>query len=153
MTKYNVTAHSHQPILVVNHPKLETPYSRVVEYRHLPGQQTSSHTVYFQILDQGEPYYPVRNKRNNDLFSKYKEMAEKEKDVVFVGRLASYEYLDMDATVLRALEVFDSARNQFKGLASYEYNEATVSHQSLRSKGKRFCSGEFESKASCKINN
>jgi UDP-galactopyranose mutase len=106
VTKYNVTAHFHQPVSVVNHPKLETPYSRIVEYRHLPGQQTSSHTVYFQ--DNGEPYYPVRNKRINDLFSKYNEMAEKEKDVVFVGRLASYEYLDMDETILTALKVFDS---------------------------------------------
>jgi UDP-galactopyranose mutase len=112
VAKDNVTVHSHQPILVVNHPKLDTPYSRVVEYKHFPGQQKSSDTVYFQehFSDQGEPYYPVRNKRNNDLCSKYKEMAEKEKDVVFVGRLASFEYLEMDATVLRALEVFDSAR-------------------------------------------
>ena len=108
MAQYNVTVHSHQPGLVVNYPKLETPYSRVVEYRHLPGQK-SSHTVYFQeyFSDNGEPYYPVRNKRNNDLFSKYKKMAEKEKGVVFVGRLASYEYLDMDETILTALEVFD----------------------------------------------
>jgi UDP-galactopyranose mutase len=40
VAKDNVTVHSHQPILVVNHPMLETPYSRVVEYRHFPGQQS-----------------------------------------------------------------------------------------------------------------
>lgn len=110
MVKYNVTFL--QPAFVVNHPKAETPYSRTVEYKHLPGQQanvSSPHTVYFQeyFQQEGEPYYPVPNRHNKDLFAKYQQMAEKEKDVVFVGRLAKYQYMNMDQAILNALELFD----------------------------------------------
>jgi UDP-galactopyranose mutase len=73
MTNYNVTDHSHQPALVVNHLKLETPYSRVfARIQTFTGTTHVFHTVYFHehFSENGEPYYPVQNKRNIDLFSK-----------------------------------------------------------------------------------
>ena len=57
--------------------------------------------------DGGEPYYPVPNKRNKDLFAKYQKMADNEDGVYFVGRLANYKYFNMDEAILNALELFD----------------------------------------------
>jgi len=79
-----------------------------VEYKHLLNQ-TSDHTIFFieRSTDEGDPYYPVPNQENQDLFQKYKEMAEKEDGVSFAGRLANYKYFNMDDAILNALELFD----------------------------------------------
>ena len=97
-----------QPLSVVNHPGNQDDYTRIVEYKHLLNQ-TSPHTVYFieRSKDGGDPYYPVPNKKNKDLFKKYQDMALKEKEVTFVGRLANYKYFNMDQAILNALEMFD----------------------------------------------
>ena len=57
--------------------------------------------------DVGDPYYPVPNPRNQELYAKYQALAEKEEGVTFVGRLASYKYFNMDQAILNALELFD----------------------------------------------
>ncbi len=97
-----------QPNSVVNHPGMEDDYTRIVEYKHLL-KQKSPHTVYFieRSKDGGDPYYPVPNKKNKDLYKKYQEMATKERNVTFVGRLANYKYFNMDQAILNALEIFD----------------------------------------------
>jgi len=93
---------------VVNHPSPKNHFTRIVEYKHLLNQK-SPHTVYFieRSKDGGEPYYPVPNKHNKDLYKKYQEMADKEEGVHFVGRLANYKYFNMDQAILNALEIFD----------------------------------------------
>ncbi len=102
-----------QPNSVVNHPSTDNDFTRIVEYKHLPNQSSSSpHTVYFieRSKDGGEPYYPVPNQKNKDLYKKYQEMAGKEESengVFFVGRLANYKYFNMDQAILNALELFD----------------------------------------------
>jgi len=103
-----------QPASVVNHPQAqnmdgeEVDFTRIVEYKHLLNQ-TSDHTIFFieRSTDEGDPYYPVPNQENQDLFQKYKEMAEKEDGVSFAGRLANYKYFNMDDAILNALELFD----------------------------------------------
>jgi len=50
-----------------------------------------------------EPYYPVNDERNQELYKKYAELAEKEKNVIFGGRLAEYRYYDMDKVIESAL--------------------------------------------------
>ena len=52
-----------------------------------------------------EPYYPVNDGKNGALYQKYKELAEKEKNVIFGGRLGEYKYYDMDAVIASALEM------------------------------------------------
>ena len=52
-----------------------------------------------------EPYYPVNDEKNSILYAQYKEMADKEKKVIFGGRLGEYKYYDMDATVAAALKM------------------------------------------------
>ncbi len=71
--------------------------------------QSSPHTIYFieRSKDGGEPYYPVPNDENKELYQKYQKMAEKENNVTFVGRLANYKYFNMDQAILNALELFD----------------------------------------------
>jgi len=98
----------YQPMSVVNHPGLIDDYTRIVEYKHFL-KQSSPHTVYFieRSKDGGEPYYPIPNQKNKDLYLKYQEMTSKEKNVVFVGRLANYKYFNMDQAILNALEMFD----------------------------------------------
>ena len=103
-----------QPAPVVNHPQFEDvkgnkiDYTRIVEYKHLLNQ-TSDHTIYVieRSKDGGEPYYPVPNQENKDLYKKYQNMADKEEGVTFVGRLANYKYFNMDDAILNALELFD----------------------------------------------
>ena len=93
----------YQQAAVVNHPQNVNEhgdpidYTRIVEYKHLLNQ-TSDSTIYFveRSTDDGEPYYPVPNDENKELYKRYQEMAEREEGVNFVGRLANYKYFNMD---------------------------------------------------------
>ena len=108
----------YQEAMVVNHPGPDTPFTRVVEYKHTPNQPTTGHTgdVVGTLIareystDVGEPYYPVPNPENRALYESYAELAAKEDGVAFVGRLASYKYFNMDQAVLNALEMFDNLK-------------------------------------------
>jgi len=110
-----------QPASVVNHPQAmdvngnEVDFTRIVEYKHLLNQ-TSDKTIYFieRSTDDGEPYYPVPNDENKNLYKRYQEMAEKEEGVTFVGRLANYKYFNMDDAILNALELFDKDTKDIK---------------------------------------
>mmetsp|Transcript_22293 Transcript_22293/g.44902 ORF Transcript_22293/g.44902 Transcript_22293/m.44902 type:complete len:491 (+) Transcript_22293:856-2328(+) len=110
-----------QPASVVNHPQAtdvdgkEVDFTRIVEYKHLLNQ-TSDKTIYFieRSKDGGEPYYPVPNDENKNLYKRYQEMAEKEEGVTFVGRLANYKYFNMDDAILNALELFDKDTKDIK---------------------------------------
>lgn len=95
---------NYQGNAVVNYTELEVPYTRVIEHKHFEmfGQEvydcpkTVISKEYSTEWQQGmEPYYPVNDKRNNELADKYREKAKTEKDVIFGGRLAEYKYYDM----------------------------------------------------------
>ena len=58
-----------------------------------------------------EPYYPVNNDKNNNLYQQYKELADKEAKVIFGGRLGGYKYYDMDKVIMAALEMCDKELN------------------------------------------
>mmetsp|Transcript_5927 Transcript_5927/g.20173 ORF Transcript_5927/g.20173 Transcript_5927/m.20173 type:complete len:524 (+) Transcript_5927:100-1671(+) len=103
-----------QPVSVVNYPQDETEcgfsdcrFTRVVEYKHYYNQK-SPHSVTFREYssDQGDPYYPVPNQNNMDLYNQFKQLAAQEKGVYFVGRLANYKYFNMDQAIDNALDVF-----------------------------------------------
>jgi len=103
-----------QPAWVVNYPEASVNWTRISEYKHSPNQPAGAKdhpgTVVYReySTDDGDPYYPVPNKRNKDLYKKYQAMSKKEPGVKFVGRLASYKYFNMDQAILNALEFFDS---------------------------------------------
>ena len=96
---------------VVNYPGPEVPWTRIVEYKHLLNQE-SPHTVIVKEVtnDDGPPFYPVPNERNQDLYKRFQELAAEEErtnKVYFVGRLANYKYFNMDQAILNALELMD----------------------------------------------
>jgi UDP-galactopyranose mutase len=95
-----------QPVAVVNYPN-EHLYTRVTEFKHLTGQEhKKSSLVYEYPLGEGDPYYPVPRPENGELYKKYQELAGSRPDVLFVGRLATYKYYNMDQVVAQALSVY-----------------------------------------------
>lgn len=96
-----------QPNSVVNFPTYATEFTRCVEYKHFL-HQTSDWTVvcFEQTCSNGEPYYPVPTPENQALYEKYKEYAQKENNVHFVGRLASYKYFNMDQAIRNAMDYY-----------------------------------------------
>lgn len=93
---------------VINYTDLETPYTRVIEHKHFNfGKQpkTVVSWEYSREWAQGaEPYYPVNDQQNNDLYRRYHQLAQMLPGVIFCGRLAEYQYYDMDKTIEMALE-------------------------------------------------
>tara|TARA_Y100000741_G_scaffold363200_1_gene350883 strand:+ start:1350 stop:2468 length:1119 start_codon:yes stop_codon:yes gene_type:complete len=108
--KVVLNQHFIQPNSVVNYPEKNYPFTRAVEYKHFLNQESlHSLIVTEKTNDHGEPYYPVPNERNLNLYEKYKKLAEeeeKEKNVYFVGRLANYKYFNMDQAIENALKFF-----------------------------------------------
>ena len=99
-----------QPNSVVNYPSATEPFTRIVEYKHFLNQYVPGKTTIVReyTMADGEPYYPVPTKANQEVFQRYKELAAAETGVFFVGRLANYKYYNMDAAILAALEVVDN---------------------------------------------
>lgn len=102
---------NYQGNAVVNYTEREVPYTRVIEHKHFEfGQQekTVISREYSSEWTVGmEPYYPVNDEKNNALFEKYRELADKEENVIFGGRLGNYRYYDMDKVIAAALEQLD----------------------------------------------
>lgn len=102
---------NYQGNAVVNYTDREVPYTRIIEHKHFEfGKQekTIISREYSTEWEPGmEPYYPVNNERNNELFEKYKALADKEEKVIFGGRLGNYKYYDMDKVIIAALEAVE----------------------------------------------
>jgi UDP-galactopyranose mutase len=96
----------HQPIAVVNYPN-DHAYTRVTEFKYLTGQTSPRTSVVFEFpRAEGDPYYPIPRPENAALYTKYKELAERQDNVHFVGRLATYRYYNMDQVVAQALVTY-----------------------------------------------
>ena len=99
---------NYQGNAVVNYTEYDIPYTRIIEHKHFEyGNQPKTVITreYPATWNKGdEPYYPVNNDENNELYSKYKELADKEENVIFGGRLAEYKYYDMHNVIEKALE-------------------------------------------------
>jgi UDP-galactopyranose mutase len=108
-----------QPVAVVNYPN-EHLYTRVTEFKRLTGQEhpTKSTLVYEFPQAEGDPYYPVPRPENAELYKKYQALAEATPDVLFVGRLATYKYYNMDQVVGQALSVYARLMGQKRSEAT-----------------------------------
>ena len=99
---------NYQGNAVVNYTEKEVPYTRIIEHKHFEfGKQekTVISREYSSEWQVGmEPYYPVNDVKNSELYAKYKKLAETEQNVIFGGRLGSYQYYDMDKVVVAALQ-------------------------------------------------
>ena len=106
---------NYQGNAVVNYTSHKVPYTRVIEHKHFEmfGQdvyncpKTVVSEEYSTEYKEGmEPYYPVNDERNNLLAEQYRQLAEKETDVIFGGRLAQYKYYDMAPVIEQVLSLF-----------------------------------------------
>lgn len=87
----------------------DTIYTRVTEIKHLTGQKhDKSVLVYEEPQAEGDPYYPIPRPANRDLYAAYRDLAAARPKVTFVGRLATYQYYNMDQVVAQALKVFET---------------------------------------------
>ena len=101
----------------VNYTDRETTWTRIIEHKwfefvkdekgnDLP--KTYICREYSSEWKPGdEPYYPVNDEKNSNLYAEYKKLAEKEENIIFGGRLGEYKYYDMDATVASVLDKCD----------------------------------------------
>ncbi len=94
---------------VINYTERSVPYTRIIEHKHFEfGKQkkTVISKEYSIEWKKGvEPYYPVNNEKNNNVYQQYLQLAEKENNVIFGGRLGCYKYYDMDKVIESAFEV------------------------------------------------
>ena len=97
------------PSASVNEPAFEVPYTRTTEFRWLTGQeQHPKSTVAVEYpRTEGDPYYPVPTEETRALYKRYEALGDELPDVTFVGRLARYQYLNMDQVVGQALATFE----------------------------------------------
>ena len=106
---------NYQGNALVNYAEAHVPYTRIIEHKHFEsfGDEVYANPVtvisreYSTEWKEGsEPFYPVNDARNNALYLQYKELADKEQNVIFGGRLAEYKYYDMAPVIERVLELF-----------------------------------------------
>lgn len=99
----------------VNYTDCETPWTRIIEHKWFEfGKDENGNDLPKTIISReyssewkpgDEPYYPVNDEKNGELYAEYKKLAEQEKNVIFGGRLGEYKYYDMDAVIYSALNL------------------------------------------------
>ena len=106
---------NYQGNAVVNYTEREVPYTRVIEHKHFEMFGAEVYETTKTVIskeystewkDGMEPYYPVNDKENSELYAQYKNLADQEEDVIFGGRLAEYKYYDMAPIIEKALAMF-----------------------------------------------
>lgn len=109
---------NYQGNAVVNYTDVETPWTRIIEHKWFEfGKDENGEEQPRTIISReyssnwklgDEPYYPVNDIKNNELYRIYKSMADLESNIIFGGRLGEYKYYDMDATVLSVLKTCEN---------------------------------------------
>src|SRR5699024_3093724 len=103
---------NYQGVAVVNYTDRETPYTRIIEHKHFEfGTQPKtviSKEYSTDWVEGMEPYYPVNDEKNQCLYQQYAELAQKEPNVIFGGRLGEYKYYDMDKVIESAFKLVES---------------------------------------------
>ncbi len=105
----------YQGTSVMNYADLKDKQTRIHEPRHLHPErsyQKEKTLLFYEYSESNinEPFYPINDDKNKELYRKYKELAMKEKNTLFGGRLGTYSYYDMDQVIAQALKVFDSLK-------------------------------------------
>ena len=98
---------------VINYCDIAVPFTRITEHKHFSPWEKHEQTIYFKeyskhCSDRDEPYYPVRFAGQNQLLDQYKALAKQLSNVSFLGRLGTFRYMDMDVTILEALNASDT---------------------------------------------
>lgn len=97
---------------VINYPSLNFPYTRIVEYKHFLNQGSPHTIISYETTrnakEDDEKYYPIPNETNKVVYDKYVQLSNTKKNIYFVGRLATYKYLNMDEAIFNALNIISS---------------------------------------------
>lgn len=102
---------NYQGVAGMNYTDAETPYTRIIEHKHFEfGKGNPRKTVitreYSERWENGkEPYYPVNDEKNIRIYEKYQKESEKDRNIIFAGRLGKYQYYDMDKVITDALKI------------------------------------------------
>lgn len=116
---------NYQGVAGMNYTDADTPFTRVIEHKHFEFQagkkETAGRTVITREFPSSwkrgdEPYYPVNDAKNTALYEKYKRESQKDGQVIFAGRLGTYQYYDMDKVIAAALKLAD----QMQGAGCFE---------------------------------
>ncbi len=98
---------NYQGNAVVNYTEYKIPYTRIIEHKHFEFGMQPKTVISKEYSDKWdktkEPYYPINDEKNNNLYEKYKQLADKDEKVIFGGRLGQYKYYDMDKVILESL--------------------------------------------------
>lgn len=102
---------NYQGVAVVNYTDRETPYTRIIEHKHFEFGTQPKTVISREYPDEWtegmEPYYPVNDTKNQELYRRYTLLAKKEKNVIFGGRLGEYRYYDMDKVIEAAMAQYE----------------------------------------------
>lgn len=111
---------NYQGNAVINYTEYEVPYTRIIEHKHFEFMcQDESKRVPKTVITKeypanwkkgDEPYYPMNDEKNNELFAKYQELSKKENNVIFGGRLGMYKYFDMHNIIAEALKCAENQK-------------------------------------------
>ncbi len=100
---------NYQGNAVVNYTDKEVPYTRIIEHKHFEFGRQEKTVISKEFSSEwtvgDEPYYPVNDQKNSELYAKYQELAACEGNVIFGGRLGAYKYYDMDKVIRAALDL------------------------------------------------
>ena len=106
-----INTSNYQGNAVVNYTDYDVPFTRIIEHKHFYNLTNIDKTIiskeysFFDDESHCEPFYPINDEKNMELYKKYKEEAKLLKNVFFGGRLGQYKYLNMDQTIESALEL------------------------------------------------
>ena len=104
---------NYQGNAVVNYTSLDVPFTRIIEHKHFEDSKSETTIISREYSSEwkigDEPYYPINNDKNNDLYKKYENLAKEQQNIIFGGRLGTYKYYDMDKVIESAL---DTARKE-----------------------------------------
>ncbi|MBQ2639186.1 MAG: UDP-galactopyranose mutase [Bacilli bacterium] len=98
---------------VVNYTTKKVPYTRVVEHKHFNNDKSNVTYITYEFPStSGDPFYPLSDKANIDLYNKYKEASDEYDKVIFAGRLGKYKYFDMDDVIEDCFKIFNDILNK-----------------------------------------
>lgn len=109
-----VECENYQGNAVVNYTSHEVPYTRIIEHKHFLREDSPvswiSREYPVSFEETGEPYYPINDEKNSNLYKKYRADADAESKLIIGGRLAEYKYYDMDKTIESAMATYQRCR-------------------------------------------
>ena len=104
----------------MNYTDCETPWTRIIEHKWFEfGKDENGNDLPKTVISReyssewkpgDEPYYPVNDEKNNKLLKRYQELIQREKKIIFGGRLGEYKYYDMDQVIAAALEKVEAIK-------------------------------------------